>query len=58
MEKLNLNLHPMTMLATLGHENEIRLACQTKVNGDCEIETTPAFNWSGENFWLKPYPNK
>src|SRR6516165_6631064 len=32
MEKLNLNLHPMTMLATLGHENEIRLACQTKVN--------------------------
>jgi ferredoxin len=58
MEKLNLNLHPMSMLAALGHENEIRLACQTRVNGDCEIETTPALNWSGENFWQKPYPNK
>jgi ferredoxin len=57
-EKFNLNFHPLTMLAALGHEDEIRLACQVHVNGDCEIETTPAFNWSGENFWQKPYPNK
>jgi hypothetical protein len=29
-----------------------------QVNGDCTIETTPALNMSGENFWQKPYPNK
>jgi ferredoxin len=46
------------MLATIGHENEMRLSCQVQVNGDCEIETRPGFNWSGENFWQKPYPNK
>ncbi len=58
MEKFNMNCHPLTMLAALGHEDELRLACQVQVNGDCTIETTPAFNWSGENFWQKPYPNK
>jgi ferredoxin len=58
MEWVNLNLHPMTMLAAIGHENEIRLACQTQVNGDCTIETHADVNWSGENFWQKPYPNK
>jgi ferredoxin len=58
LEKINLAAHPVTMLAALGHEDELRLACQVAVNGDCTIETTPAFNWSGENFWQKPYPNK
>jgi ferredoxin len=58
MEKANLNLHPLTMFAAIGHEDEIRLSCQVKVNGDCTIETTPQFNMSGENFWQKPYPNK
>jgi len=58
LEKFNLAAHPITMLAALGHEDELRLACQVTVNGDCTIETTPAFNWSGENFWQKPYPNK
>jgi ferredoxin len=58
MEKINLNAHPLTMLAALGHEDEMRLACQVQVNGDCTIETHPALNWSGENFWQKPYPNK
>jgi ferredoxin len=47
-----------TMFSTIGYENEIRLSCQTQVNGDCSIETQPEFNWSGENFWQKPYPNK
>ena len=46
------------MLSTIGHEDEIRLACQAKVHGDCTVETRPTFNWSGENFWQKPYPNK
>jgi ferredoxin len=58
MEKVNFNLHPMTMLAVIGHENEMRLACQVCVNGDCTIETKPPLNLNGENFWQKPYPNK
>src|SRR3954453_13830617 len=41
-------------LATIGHEQEIRLSCQARVQGDCTVELTPAFNWSGENFWQKP----
>lgn len=58
LERVNLNLHPLSMLAAIGHENEMRLSCQVQVNSDCTIETHPAFNWSGENFWQKPYPNK
>jgi ferredoxin len=46
------------MLASIGHEEEMRLSCQVKVNGDCKVETQPGFNWEGENFWQKPYPNK
>ena len=45
-------------LAVIGHEDEMRLSCQVRVNGDCTVETQPAMNWSGENFWQKPYPNK
>ncbi len=58
MERINLNTHPLTMLAAIGHEDELRLACQVTVNGDCTVETHPSINWSGENFWQKPYPNK
>jgi ferredoxin len=46
------------MMATIGHEDESRLACQVLVNGDCSIETGPDLNLSGDNFWQKPYPNK
>jgi ferredoxin len=46
------------MMATIGHEDESRLACKTQVNGDCTIQTNPALDLSGENFWQKPYPNK
>ena len=61
------NLNPKTlmeritlarMFSTIGNEAEMRLACQAKVNGDCTIETRPAFEMYGENFWQKPYPNK
>jgi len=58
MERINLNAHPLTMLAAIGHEDEMRLSCQVTVNGDCTIETHPSLNLSGENFWQKPYPNK
>lgn len=50
-EKTAMNLHPMTMFARIGHEDELRLSCQTCVNGDVEVETTPEFNWHGEKFW-------
>jgi ferredoxin len=58
VERAHLSIHPLTMLAAIGHEEEMRLACQCTVNGDCEIITQPAFNIEGENFWQKPYPNK
>lgn len=58
MEKFNFATHPMSMLAVIGHEGEMRLSCQVQVNGDCSVEIQPAFNWNGENFWQKPYPNK
>ena len=54
-ERIKLALMPF---ATIGHEDDMRLACLTSVNGDCSIETQPAFNLAGENFWQKPYPNK
>ena len=58
IERVNLTAHPLTMFAAIGHEDEMRLSCQVRVNGDCTIETKPAFNVTGENFWQKPYPNK
>jgi ferredoxin len=54
MERIRLGLS----MASVGHEEEIRLSCQTAVNGDCSIEVRPAFNYSGDTFWSKPYPNK
>ncbi|MBL8800339.1 MAG: (2Fe-2S)-binding protein [Planctomycetia bacterium] len=57
-EKVNFNLHPLGMMAVIGHEEEMRLSCQVTINGDCSVETTPDLNLSGENFWQKPYPNK
>jgi hypothetical protein len=43
---------------SIGHEDEMRLACQCTVNGDVTVETKPPMNISGEVFWQKPYPNK
>jgi ferredoxin len=53
-----------TMLASIGHEDEMRLSCQVQVKGDCTIVTQPPFNLVGEKdsrgklFWETPYPNK
>lgn len=63
MERITVNtgllmLNPIPLMANLGHEDELRLSCQMCVYGDCTIETRPAFNWHGENFWQKPFPNK
>ncbi|MFO0863836.1 MAG: 2Fe-2S iron-sulfur cluster-binding protein [Gemmataceae bacterium] len=57
-EKFTFLAHPMALFASIGHETEIRLSCQCTVNGDCTVEVRPEMNWSGENFWQKPYPNK
>ena len=32
----------------IGHEDEVRLACQLRVEGDIEVETQPEFNWFGD----------
>ncbi len=51
------NLGPKTLLEKfriavswfkIGHEDEVRLSCQAKVNGDCDVQTQPEFNWFGE----------
>ena len=38
-------------LAYVGHEDTMRLACQTQVNGDMEVVTRPNLNLFGENFF-------
>jgi len=57
-EKFNFTFHPKTSFAVIGHEDEMRLSCQCCVEGDVAIEVRPSFNFSGEVFWSKPYPNK
>jgi ferredoxin len=38
-------------LAYIGNEGTMRLACQTKVNGDITVTTCPSMNMYGENFF-------
>lgn len=42
---------PVPCLAFVGHEDEMRLACMTRVNGDIEVESGPEINLFGENFF-------
>lgn len=42
---------PIPMLAYLGNEDTMRLACMTKVNGDITVETKPELNVFGDNFF-------
>lgn len=52
MEKLRLILGPLTFFARLGNEKRLRLACQTKVLGDCEVKThPPIMSPAEEEFW-------
>jgi ferredoxin len=39
------------MMAYIGHEDTMRLACQTKVTGDIEVETQPKMDLFGVNFF-------
>ncbi len=47
LEKLRLGMS----LAYIGHEQTMRLACQVAVDGDMSVETQPAMNLYGENFF-------
>ncbi len=47
LERLRLKIS----LAFIGHEDTMRLACQTRVNGDVEVQTQPPLNLYGENFF-------
>jgi ferredoxin len=38
-------------MAFMGQEDTMRLACQTKVHGDMEVQTKPSLNLFGENFY-------
>jgi ferredoxin len=41
----------LAFFAYLGHEDELRLACQYRVEGDVEVKTQAPGNWHGEKFW-------
>ncbi len=43
--------NPEAFFAYIGHESEMRLACQCSVNGDVEVETQAACNWHGDKFF-------
>jgi ferredoxin len=38
-------------LAYIGNEETMRLACQTRVNGDITVTTCPPMNLYGDNFF-------
>ena len=42
---------PVPFFAYIGNEETMRLACQTKVLGDIEVETAPEMNLFGENYF-------
>ena len=42
---------PIPCLAYIGHEDNMRLACMTQINGDIEVESSPEVNLFGENFF-------
>lgn len=50
-EKLSLLSNPLGFFARIGHEKDLRLACQLQVNGDMKVETQPPLNLHGEKFW-------
>lgn len=51
-EKFRVFVGPLLFWKRLGYkQDELRLACRTRVNGDIEVETNPEANWHGEKFW-------
>jgi hypothetical protein len=50
-ERLHMLINPFGFFSRLGSDKPVRLACQTRVKGDCQVEARPAMNWHGEKFW-------
>ncbi len=51
-ERLHMLINPFGFFSKLGSEKPMRLACQTRVKGDCKVEARPPLNWHGEEkFW-------
>ena len=44
-------IDPLPCIAYLGNEETMRLACQTKVIGDIEVESSPELNLFGDKFF-------
>ena len=44
-------IDPLPCLAFVGNEDSMRLACQTTVQGDIEVEIGPPLDLFGENFF-------
>jgi ferredoxin len=42
---------PIPCMSFIGNEDTMRLACQTLVYGDMEVETWPPLNLFGDNFF-------
>jgi len=42
---------PIPCLSFIGNEDTLRLSCCVRVNGDIEVETGPALDLFGENFF-------
>lgn len=52
MERLGKWINPLLGLKLLSNAGkDVRLACQTKVHGEVEVQTHPPINWHGEKFW-------
>jgi len=51
IEKFTVGGNPEVFFAYVGHEDEMRLACQCKVEGDIKVETQAPCNFHGEKFW-------
>jgi ferredoxin len=54
LEKMKFKLpfpDPLPALSYVGHEETMRLACQTEVHGDIEVQTNPQVDLFGENFF-------
>ena len=50
-ERFRSLMGPILFLVKLEKKDAIRLACKTRVEGDCEVQTHPDLNLHGEKFW-------
>lgn len=48
LESANLTFHPITLLHSIGKEDQARLACQVTVHGDIVVDTDVSINLYGK----------